>query len=665
MTLPTAFGFIRQHVETFSDAGRGFVGLRFFGQRPRVERTGNRCLLDHEMGIFGRQATQDRADRSGAFDDLAQVFAGTLRAVVQGQHHILKARRDEIIFQRALVLQIGFRRAAPHFVERRLGDVEVPALDDLRHLSIEEGEEQSSDMRAVDVGVRHDDDLVVAQFLDVEIIAPDARAERRDQRADFIGREHLVETRAFDVENFTSERQHGLIGAVARLFGRATGAVTFDDEDFGFCRIAFLTIGEFAGQARNIECAFAARQFARLAGGFASGGRFHHFTDDDAGVGRMFFKPCRQRFVDEAFDNGTHFRRDELVFGLRGKFRIRHFDRQHAGETFARIVARQGHFLALGDTGVAGVIIDDAGQRRAEARQVRAAVALGNVVGEAQHVLVIAVVPPGCEFDRDPVALCFQINRRADERRFCTVEIAYEFGEAAFIHHVDRARLDTARVGERNARAGIEEGQFAQTMFERAEIEIRFGERQSGRMKGDLGARTRFAIGHLARFAHCLERRHRHTMFKTHLVFLTIAPDAHFEPVGQRVHHRDADAMQTARHFVGILVELTARMKLGHDDFSRRHALALVDIGRDAATIVVDGHGPVGVEANIDDIGVTGQRLVDGVVHDLIDHVMQARTIIGVADIHAGAFAHRVEAFEDLDGIGAVVFRFIGHGRSF
>jgi hypothetical protein len=42
-------------------------------------------------------------------------------------------------------------------------------------------------MRAVDVGVGHDDDLVVARLVGVEILRADAGAERRDQRADLLG----------------------------------------------------------------------------------------------------------------------------------------------------------------------------------------------------------------------------------------------------------------------------------------------------------------------------------------------------------------------------------------------------------------------------------------------------------------------------------------------
>jgi UDP-N-acetylenolpyruvoylglucosamine reductase len=65
---------------------------------------------------------------------------------------------------------------------------------------------------------------------------------------------------------------------------------------------------------------------------------------------------------------------------------------------------------------------------------------------------------------------------------------------------------------------------------------------------------------------------------------------------------------------------------------------------------------------------MAGQRLVDGVVDDLVDHVVQAGAVIGVADIHARPLAHGLQALENLDGIGAVLgifaLRFFSHEAS-
>ena len=137
-------------------------------------------------------------------------------------------------------------------------------------------------------------------------------------------------------------------------------------------------------------------------------------------------------------------------------------------------------------------------------------------------------------------------------------------------------------------------------------------------------------------------------------VLQPVAPDAQRQLGRKRVDDGDADAMQAAGNLVGILVEFSARVQLGHDDLGRRDALFVVDAGGDAAAVVGDGAGAVGVERHGDELGVAGERLVDGVVDDLVDHVMQARAVVGVADIHARAFAHRVEAAQHLDRIRAV-----------
>src|SRR5256885_3802511 len=54
--------------------------------------------------------------------------------------------------------------------------------------------------------------------------------------------------------------------------------------------------------------------------------------------------------------------------------------------------------------------------------------------------------------------------------------------------------------------------------------------------------------------------------------------------------------------------------------------LFLVEVGRDAAAVVVDRAGAVGIERDEHLRGMAGERLVDRIVDDLVDHVMQARS---------------------------------------
>ena len=222
----------------------------------------------------------------------------------------------------------------------------MSALDQFRHLPEEEGQQQRANMRAVHVRVRHDDDAVVAQLVGVEFLAADAGAERRDQRADLLAAEHLVEARALDVEDFSAQGQHGLEGAVAALLGGAAGRIALDEQDLAFRRIALLAIGELAGQRRDIERAFAAGELASLAGSFARGRRLHHLADHRCGLRRMLLEPVAERLVDDVLDRGTHFGGDELVLRLRRELRIRHLHRDDGGQTLAAIVAGERHLLA-------------------------------------------------------------------------------------------------------------------------------------------------------------------------------------------------------------------------------------------------------------------------------------------------------------------------------
>src|SRR5260221_898354 len=127
-----------------------------------------------------RKSVERGARNAGAFKQMRKVGAGNALAAGKRQHTVLQTFIDEMIFKFALVLEVALRLAARRLVKRRLRDEEMAAFDQLRHLAIEEGEQQRADMCAVDIGVGHDDDFVVAQFVGIELLASDTGAERRD-----------------------------------------------------------------------------------------------------------------------------------------------------------------------------------------------------------------------------------------------------------------------------------------------------------------------------------------------------------------------------------------------------------------------------------------------------------------------------------------------------
>ena len=381
----------------------------------------------------------------------------------------------------------------------------------------------------------------------------------------------------------------------------------------------------------------------------------------------MLLEPGLEHVVDHALDHRPHLGGDELVLGLRGEFRVGHLDRQNRGEALAAIVAGERHLLLARDAAGFGVTGDLAGERAAEAGQVGAAVALRDVVGEAEHGLVVAVVPPQRALDAGAVALGLHHDRLRHQRRLVAVQIFDEGLDAALVAHL-LALLDrVAHIGEHDGDAGIQKCEFAQPVLQRGEVELRHGEGFLRRQEGHLGAAL------VTRGADHGERGCRLAVAELHEMLQAVAPDGDLEPSRERVDHGDADAVQAAGHLVGVLVEFSAGVQLGHDDLGGGHAFALVDVGRDAAAVVAHRAGTVGIERDHDFLGEAGESLVDRIVDDLVDHVMQAGAVVGVADIHARPLAHGVEPLEHLDRFrvviggcegGLLTDRF-GHARSF
>jgi hypothetical protein len=136
----------------------------------------------------------------------------------------------------------------------------------------------------------------------------------------------------------------------------------------------------------------------------------------------------------------------------------------------------------------------------------------------------------------------------------------------------------------------------------------------------------------------------------------------------ERVDATDADAVQAAGDFVIGCVELAAGVELGEHHLDRRHPFAVGRVHHvdgNAAAVVDHGDGVVDVDGDVDLLGIAGQRFVDGIVHHLIDQVMQAH-LAGRADVHGRTQANRLKAFEDFDvfaGVAAVIAVFARDGE--
>lgn len=84
------------------------------------------------------------------------------------------------------------------------GGVDIAAVDERTHEAEEERQQQRADVAAVDIGIGHDDDLVIAELIDVKLIAQSG-AERRDDGRELVVAVDLVGAGLFDVEHLAPQ----------------------------------------------------------------------------------------------------------------------------------------------------------------------------------------------------------------------------------------------------------------------------------------------------------------------------------------------------------------------------------------------------------------------------------------------------------------------------
>ena len=206
--------------------------------------------------------------------------------------------------------------------------------------------------------------------------------------------------------------QDRLVHADAAAFGGAAGRIALDQVELALVHLAAGAVAQLAGQPAAGEHALAlADQGAGLAGDFAGLGGQQRAGDDGPGRLGMLFQVQGDEVADDGVDDALHFRVVQLALGLGLELGLGQADGDHGREALAEILA--GGHQVLEDVLFLAVGVERAGQRRAEAGEVRAAVDGVDVVGVAVDVLgVLAAVLEGhLDLDAAGFVLVAEVRR--------------------------------------------------------------------------------------------------------------------------------------------------------------------------------------------------------------------------------------------------------------
>ena len=125
------------------------------------------------------------------------------------------------------------------------------------------------------------------------------------------------------------------------------------------------------------------------------------------------------------------------------------------------------------------------------------------------------------------------------------------------------------------------------------------------------------------------------------------------------IYHGNAYAMKAAGNLVAITAELAPGMEHRQNNLHGRLA-GFMQVNRNAAAIIGNGDAVVLMNHHVDIRAVACQRLIYGIVHYLINKMMQS-TLRCAANIHARTLPDCLQPFQNLNLLGTV---FTIHSRN-
>ncbi len=202
----------------------------------------------------------------------------------------------------------------------------------------EQRTQQGGDVQAIGVRIRKDTDLAVTQL--AQILAVRIDTDRHGDVVHLLRRQHLIGRDFPGVEDLTLQRHDRLIFTIARLLGRSARRVPFYQEQLGAVQILRGTVRQLARQRRTAGELFTHHFLRRTQTTLGAGNRHlgQHFRSLN-----VLVQPQAESIFHHAGDECRALARGETLFGLPGKLRILHFDRQHIGAAIPDILRRQLH----------------------------------------------------------------------------------------------------------------------------------------------------------------------------------------------------------------------------------------------------------------------------------------------------------------------------------
>ncbi len=361
----------------------------------------------------------------------------------------------------------------------------------------------------------------------------------------------------------------------------------------------------------------------------------------------MFFQILGQHIVGDAGDGTFDFHIQQFGLVLRLELRVRDVDVDDSRQSFAEVVASRLDILK--QIFLLAVIVQCASHRTAEARQMRAAVWIWNViVGVTTDVFVVPIVVLKRQVDMRDVDLPIDHDDFRDQRVFGPIQPGDKFTQPTFVTEVFGLRGPFVCQPQPNT--WIQEGQFLQSLLQSVKDKLRIREDFSIGLEGHPGA----GFGRGSKPPQLTGDQPARELHLPHVAFAT---DFDFQPLAECVHSLDTDPVQPpgSLGIAPLSVELSTGVSTGEHDFqSGLISLVRHRTNRNPATFVEARHAAVQIDLDGNQFAIATECFVDAVVDNFIDQVVQTAWP-GVTDVHRRARTNPVNVTECFDLVGTIL----------
>ena len=295
----------------------------------------------------------------------------------------------------------------------------------------------------------------------------------------------------------------------------------------------------------------------------AGGGGDDHLVDDALGLEGVLFQPVTDALADGTAHDAGDFAVAELALGLSLKLGLGHLHGYDGGQALTEVLAADFELQLFEQAAVVAVLREQPVHGAAEAVDVGTSLAGFDVIDEGVDVLLVGRVVLHGHLDLHVVFLGLHVNGLLDQVLLALVEVLNHLGEATFavefFAHGLTVVVELPLVGEAQHQSAVEKSEFLHAAGQRLVLVDNAFEDRSVRLEHD----RRAGVVARADFVHLVLGLALAVIL---LIDLAIAVDGGPQVARQRVDAAHAYPVQTAGDFVGVFIELTARVEDGHND---------------------------------------------------------------------------------------------------